>query len=559
MPSVGIFVRERLTGVDAEVVGPRSYKGRMVIRYLRLTFEALTRRGHFIGVEAHVLFPAGLIGLVAARMRGIPLVVYAHGADVRVTANENRLYRALASIVARHADAVVTNSSATAEMIRSLGRDPIVNPPGIDLARFRPSPRPPVRRVLYLGGNRTEKGYDRAVGLADTLAGQRLREVEPSEVPRLIAEHDIVLMPSRAEPYGLVAAEAIASGRWVVAANVDGLPEIVTDGLNGTLVDGDEFAEAVQQVPDYDPEHLAATAERFSLQRHQTGMARIWNDVVANRVASPMQSTNEAVDTYGYWTRRLAQPGITSVGRLGASARLNEALYRRFRQNVSSMIRRRPILPANRALDVGTGWGAWVDFWHSHDVTHVDATDFTASAVADVGGRYPGQGSVWVADVSQADAFADVSPYPVVSCMSVLLHVIDEDRFSQALRNLAALVSPGGYLLLADPAIVGEVFRERQSVAARARPLRRYVDVLSASGLDLIETCPAAAIAGDPVDAPNRFVFSVVGGWWKAVVLLDRLPPLRKPLAVAVEWVDLIAQRAGLSTTSKLLLFRRPI
>jgi glycosyltransferase involved in cell wall biosynthesis len=117
------------------------------------------------------------------------------------------------------------------------------------------------------------------VGLADTLAGQRLNEVDPRDVPRLIAAHDIVLMPSRAEPYGLVAAEAIASGRWVVAANVDGLPAIVTDGLNGTLVDGEGFAEAIEHVPDYDPERLAATADRFSLQKHQDEMAAIWESV----------------------------------------------------------------------------------------------------------------------------------------------------------------------------------------------------------------------------------------------------------------------------------------
>jgi glycosyltransferase involved in cell wall biosynthesis len=272
MPSVGVFVRERLKGVDAVVVGPRSYQGLMVTRYLRLALDGLTKRGRFAGVEAHVLFPAGLIGLLAARLRGIPLVVYAHGADVRVTANENPLYRALASLVARKADAVVTNSAATAEMIRALGREAVVSPPGIDLGRFRPSPRPSVRRVLYLGGRRSEKGYDRAVGLADTLAGQRLNEVDPRDVPRLIAAR-------RAEPYGLVAAEAIASGRWVVAANVDGLPAIVTDGLNGTLVDGEGFAEAIEHVPDYDPERLAATADRFSLQKHQDEMAAIWESV----------------------------------------------------------------------------------------------------------------------------------------------------------------------------------------------------------------------------------------------------------------------------------------
>lgn len=278
-PSAGIFVKERLKGVDATVIGPRSYRGPMPLRYLGLAFRGLTARGRFRGVEAHVLFPAGLIGTVAARLRGIPLVVYAHGADVRVTAQENVLYRALASYVARHADAVVTNSAATAEMVRVLGRDPVIMPPGVDLDRFRPSPRPRHRRVLYLGGGQHHKGYDRALGIADTLVGPGLREIVPADMPSIISEHDVILVPSRAEPFGLVAAEAIASGRWVVASNVDGLREVVTDGVNGSLVDGDDFASAVLAVPDYDPMRVAATAARFSLPEHQRLMAALWDKV----------------------------------------------------------------------------------------------------------------------------------------------------------------------------------------------------------------------------------------------------------------------------------------
>jgi glycosyltransferase involved in cell wall biosynthesis len=252
----------------------------MPLRYLRLAWDALTARGRFLGVESHVLFPAGFIGLLAARLRRIPLVVYAHGSDVRETAQQNAIYRLLAGYVARKANAVVCNSRATAELVRALGRDPLVIPPGVDLDRFHPTPRPGRRRVLYLGGSRHVKGYDRAVGLADTLAGQRLDEIEPAGVPALIAEHDVVLVPSRAEAFGLVAAEAIASGRWVVAANVDGLREVVTDGVNGTLVTGDDFADALRSVPEYDPYRVASAAKRFSLRVHQERMAALWDQIL---------------------------------------------------------------------------------------------------------------------------------------------------------------------------------------------------------------------------------------------------------------------------------------
>jgi glycosyltransferase involved in cell wall biosynthesis len=184
----------------------------------------------------------------------------------------------------RGADAVVTNSEDTARHVSELGGEARVVPPGIDLSRFGPSPRPPERRVLYLGGDFQHKGVDVARELAETLVGPGIRELDPDEVPALMAAHDVVLVPSRAEPFGLVAAEAIASGRWVVGRAVGGLPGIVTPGINGTLVErDDEFRDALQAVPDYDPAAVAATAERFGLERHRAGMAAIWDEVLAAR------------------------------------------------------------------------------------------------------------------------------------------------------------------------------------------------------------------------------------------------------------------------------------
>jgi glycosyltransferase involved in cell wall biosynthesis len=103
--------------------------------------------------------------------------------------------------------------------------------------------------------------------------------VQPGEVPALISEHDVVLMPSVAEPFGLVAVEAHAAGRWVVASDVGGLRDIVIDGVNGTLVSDGDFAGAFARVPEYDPAAVAATAERFSLERWQASMAQIWDEV----------------------------------------------------------------------------------------------------------------------------------------------------------------------------------------------------------------------------------------------------------------------------------------
>lgn len=284
-PAAGTFVRDRLNdpSLTATVIAPAGYSTPSWLRYLRMAWAALTRRGRFDGVEGHFVLPSGVIALLAARLRRLPLVVYAHGGDVRDMARRNRLMGWAAERVLRGADAVVTNSRETAGLVERLGASAVVIPPGVDLSRFTPHPRPMQRRVLYLGGDVAHKGVDVARQLADTLVGPGIREVDPSEIPALMSEHSVVLVPSRAEPFGLVAAEAIASGRWVVASAVDGLRDVVSDGLNGSLVSDGDFARAIAGVPDYDPATVAATADRFSIAEHRSRMAEVWHDVLGRR------------------------------------------------------------------------------------------------------------------------------------------------------------------------------------------------------------------------------------------------------------------------------------
>jgi len=282
-PSLGVFVRDRVRGLPGvTVVRPRSQQTPWPLLYGMMFVDAIRSSAPLHGVEAHMAVPTGLVGWVVSRLRRVPLVIYAHGRDVRDWRAKPLPVRWLTRFVLRRADRVVTNSQDTALHVRQMGVEPVIAPPGIDLRRFGASPRPTTRRVLYLGGRNKRKGYDVALALADTLVGPWLRDVEPDEIPSLMADHDVVLVPSVAEPFGLVAVEAIASGRWVVASAVGGLRDIVVDGVNGTLVTDGDFASALARVPDYDPETIARTAQRFSLVHWQEALARVWEDLIGS-------------------------------------------------------------------------------------------------------------------------------------------------------------------------------------------------------------------------------------------------------------------------------------
>ena len=85
-----------------------------------------------------------------------------------------------------------------------------------------------------------EERYERALeGLRTELGlGDRLRLLGfRDDLDALYGAADVVCVPStRPEPLGLVALEAAAAARCVVASNTGGLPEIVRDGETGRLV-----------------------------------------------------------------------------------------------------------------------------------------------------------------------------------------------------------------------------------------------------------------------------------------------------------------------------------
>ena len=74
--------------------------------------------------------------------------------------------------------------------------------------------------------------------------------IPSSEIPKIYLLGDIFVGPSTwEEPFGLVFAEASASGLPVIASRKGGIPEIIQDGISGLLIDDpsntDDFAEKI--------------------------------------------------------------------------------------------------------------------------------------------------------------------------------------------------------------------------------------------------------------------------------------------------------------------------
>jgi glycosyltransferase involved in cell wall biosynthesis len=89
-----------------------------------------------------------------------------------------------------------------------------------------------------------------------------------TDVAALMATADVVVVPSeRPEPFGLVVVEAMAQARPVVVSRGGGPDEVITDGVNGVLVDAtaEDIAEAIKRLA-RDPLDAARMGERARIR-----------------------------------------------------------------------------------------------------------------------------------------------------------------------------------------------------------------------------------------------------------------------------------------------------
>lgn len=85
------------------------------------------------------------------------------------------------------------------------------------------------------------------------------------------ASVDVVIIPSRWEAFGLVASEAMAAGRPVIVADIDGLPEqLITPGMTFAAHNVPDLARQITRMcTAFDPSALTGADRDATCMRHQ--------------------------------------------------------------------------------------------------------------------------------------------------------------------------------------------------------------------------------------------------------------------------------------------------
>jgi glycosyltransferase involved in cell wall biosynthesis len=261
-PDLGVFVaqlehalRARGHEIDLAVLNRR---GGGKLRFVELARRVRAAERPDV-VWAHFLVPSGFL---ASRVNA-PLVVTAHGRDVRNNGSIPGIARVTRRVVERASTVIAVSEYLRRELESRLpaarGKTEVVDS-GVDLERFAAvAPAAELESPAFIHvGSLTER--KNVVRLADAFATlgrgsltyvgdgplrsllegrERVRvigRVSHDDVPAWLSAADVVCGPALVEPFGQALLEGLACGKPVVATRIGGPPEFVPDG-GGVLVD----------------------------------------------------------------------------------------------------------------------------------------------------------------------------------------------------------------------------------------------------------------------------------------------------------------------------------
>jgi glycosyltransferase involved in cell wall biosynthesis len=100
------------------------------------------------------------------------------------------------------------------------------------------------------------------------------------DVVSIMADLDVLVMPSRWEGFGLVALEAMSLGKPVIATRVSALPEVIAEGVTGLLVPAEDPSSLAREILKLLRDPILAT------RMGQAGSQRVRREFTVDRMVS---------------------------------------------------------------------------------------------------------------------------------------------------------------------------------------------------------------------------------------------------------------------------------
>ncbi len=232
---------------------------------------------------------------------------------------------------------------------------------------------------------------------------------------------------------------------------------------------------------------------------------------------SQVQGTKAPMETVAqraYWNNRLRDNwGPHGVGALVYGRYYNAWLYK-VRKNVFRRVVSRLDIDLSKSniLDVGCGTGFYIEQWKKLRAGKLTGVDISDVSITYLSREFP-EVNFYRLDISEDIRPLTQGTFDIVSAFDVLFHIVNDDRYQEALKNIYYLLRDGGYFLFSDNFLHGE--SKGYMDYWKGRSLSFIKAELERVGFRIILRNPMFVLMNSPVDTK----YSMVERWWEMLML----------------------------------------
>jgi len=169
------------------------------------------------------------------------------------------------------------------------------------------------------------------------------------------------------------------------------------------------------------------------------------------------KDAKQMIDTKKYWEQRLSENyNLAGVGYRLIGEQYNYWIYKVRRIIFRSVIRKFNLLNRDTSvLDIGSGTGIYISEFAAKGCKNITGIDITTLAVSQLKKKYPGY-RFFTADIADVSVTTKLNTtFNFIIAMDVFFHIVDNERYYQALLNVHKLLSTSGiFLLTENPALI---------------------------------------------------------------------------------------------------------
>ncbi len=244
-----------------------------------------------------------------------------------------------------------------------------------------------------------------------------------------------------------------------------------------------------------------------------------------------------------------AHPNLKGVGMFKATIEFNVYYYQLKRLSMDRLLRAIRF-QGGKVLDVGTGVGFWVRYFLERGC-HVEGVDLVPEVVDSLKGQFP-QAKFYLADVSR---WVPPKKYELVNAYDVLFHIVNDESWESALKNLWTAVKPGGHFLLTDAWNLG-AGRFSDSEHVMFRGSQHYLKVLKEAKLRA--TVPIYYLFGAPLSLKG-LERRLVARCFRLVRRVSKKPSLAKSITPLFFNAERVLTGLGKGSSTYLVALEKPV